>query len=46
LESVTVFRRSRVGWSAMVETMVSRGAVLSAADRQVIIDYLSEHAGP
>jgi hypothetical protein len=29
----------------MIDTMVSRGAVLSAADRQVILDYLTEYAG-
>ena len=45
LESVTVSRRDRAGWSAMIDTMVSRGAVLSAADRQVILDYLTEYAG-
>jgi quinoprotein glucose dehydrogenase len=45
LESVTVFRRDRAGWSAMIDTMVSRGATMSAADRQLILDYLSEHAG-
>lgn len=45
LQSVTSSRRDRAGWSAMIDTMVSRGAVLSAADRQVILDYLTEHAG-
>jgi glucose dehydrogenase len=45
LESVTTFRRNRAGWSAMIDAMVSRGATLSAADRQVILDYLSQHAG-
>lgn len=45
LQSVTSSRRDRAGWSAMIDTMVSRGAVLSAADRQAILDYLTEHAG-
>ena len=45
LESVTTFRRNRAGWSAMIDAMVSRGAALSAADRQIILDYVSEHAG-
>jgi quinoprotein glucose dehydrogenase len=45
LQTVTAFRRNRAGWSAMIDAMVSRGAVLSAADRQAILDYLSEHAG-
>ncbi len=45
LQSVTSSRRNRAGWSAMIDTMVSRGAVLSAADRQAILDYLTEHAG-
>ena len=45
LETVTTFRRDRAGWSAMIDTMASRGAVLSAADRQMILDYLTEHAG-
>jgi quinoprotein glucose dehydrogenase len=45
LESVTTFRRDRAGWSATIDTMVSRGAVLSADDRKAILDYLTEHAG-
>jgi hypothetical protein len=42
---VTTFRRDRAGWSATIDTMVSRGAVLSADDRKAILDYLTEHAG-
>jgi quinoprotein glucose dehydrogenase len=44
LETVTVFRRTRAGWNAMIDTMVSRGATLSSEQRVVILDYLSEFA--
>lgn len=45
LESVTTFRRDRASWSAMISAMASRGAVMTPAERQAILDYLSEHAG-
>ncbi len=46
LDAVTVVRRDRKGWAAMVDTMVARGANLKGGETQSIVEYLAAHAGP
>lgn len=42
---VTGVRRDRPAWSAMVENMISRGAVAKENEMRQIIDYLVRHFG-
>jgi hypothetical protein len=39
------YRADRAGWSAMVETMVSRGAKATEDEMRIISGYLSTHLG-
>jgi competence protein ComEA len=39
-------RNTRAGWSAVVDDMVARGAELSDAEIEKIIDYLAGNFGP
>jgi quinoprotein glucose dehydrogenase len=45
IRTVTSHRMSRAEWSAMVETMITRGAKASETDAKTITDYLAEHFG-
>jgi quinoprotein glucose dehydrogenase len=45
LSVVTGVRRDRAAWTAMVETMIARGAKLQKDEIQVILDYLVTHFG-
>lgn len=38
-------RRNRAAWTAMVETMVARGARLKDDEMKAIVDYLAAHVG-
>jgi quinoprotein glucose dehydrogenase len=43
--AVTSMRRDRAAWSAMVESMVARGAKANERETQTIVDYLTAHFG-
>jgi quinoprotein glucose dehydrogenase len=45
LDAVAGVRRDRAAWSAMVDTMISRGAAASPAEVKMIVDYLVKHLG-
>ena len=46
LTSTLKQRNSRAGWSAIVDDMVARGAEISDAEIDTIIDYLTKNFGP
>jgi competence protein ComEA len=46
LTSTLKQRNTRAGWSAIVDDMVARGAELSDAEIETIIDYLAKNFGP
>jgi hypothetical protein len=45
LNTVTGVRRDRAAWTAMVDSMVARGAKAKENEVKVIVDYLAEHFG-
>lgn len=45
LDSVTVLRRDRKAWTAMVDNMIARGATAQDDEVRIILDYLSAHFG-
>lgn len=45
LESVIAMRRDRLGWTAMVESMVARGAAAKEEEVRVMVEYLTRNAG-
>jgi glucose dehydrogenase len=45
IEAVIGSRRDRVGWTAMVDSMVARGANAKDEDVTVIVDYLVKYFG-
>lgn len=45
LERIPARRRDRLGWEDVVDNMKSRGADITAEDRQTIVDYLTAHYG-
>jgi quinoprotein glucose dehydrogenase len=46
IRTVTSHRMSPAEWSAMVETMINRGAKANETDAKAITDYLAVHFGP
>jgi competence protein ComEA len=46
LTSTLKQRNTRAGWSAIVDDMVARGAEVSDAEIDTIIDYLAKNFGP
>jgi quinoprotein glucose dehydrogenase len=45
MNTVVAMRRDRAAWSAMVESMVARGAKANEREIQLIIGYLTTHFG-
>jgi hypothetical protein len=45
LERIPARRRDRPGWEDLVDNMKSRGADITAEQRQTIVDYLTAHYG-
>ena len=45
LERIPARRRDRLGWEDVVDSMKSRGADITAEERQTIVDYLTAHYG-
>ena len=45
IETAIGTRRDRAGWTAMVETMIARGASVKDDEVKVIVDYLVAHFG-
>lgn len=45
LETALGMRRNRVGWTAMVDNMIARGANAKEAEARAIVDYLATHFG-
>jgi hypothetical protein len=45
LERVPAKRRDKYGWEDLVDNMRSRGAEMTAEERQKIVDYLTAHYG-
>jgi len=45
LERVRARRRDKLGWEDLVDNMRSRGAEMTAEEREVIVDYLTAHYG-
>jgi cytochrome c5 len=46
LERVTSAHKSADQWSQTVTRMVSKGAILTTAEQQVLVDYLAKTYGP
>ena len=45
IETITRSRFSRAGWQATVRDMMNRGAPLTSAQYQTVVDYLAHHFG-
>lgn len=45
LDVVVGVRRDRAAWTAMVDTMISRGASATPAESKQIVDFLMKHLG-
>lgn len=46
LDRVTSASMTRDGWEANVEDMIAKGAQLTDAEKEVLVDYLAETYGP
>ncbi len=45
LETALGMRRNRTGWTAMVDSMIARGANAKEAEAKAIVEYLTAHFG-
>jgi hypothetical protein len=45
METVVAVRRNRTAWSAMVDTMIARGATAKDSEVKLIVDYLVRNFG-
>jgi len=45
LGNITRIRQSREGWEDTLKTMIRRGAPISPAEQDIILEYLAKHYG-
>lgn len=42
----TALRKSRAGWTATINDMINKGAVIGDNEFEPLVDYLAEHFAP
>ncbi|MBK5292811.1 MAG: pyrroloquinoline quinone-dependent dehydrogenase [Acidobacteriia bacterium] len=45
LDAITGLRRDQKAWTAMVDSMIARGAIVKDGEVKLIVDYLAAHIG-